>query len=97
MQFVYFFSGFIETFPGNDIVDEIMIPDSRSPLVQRIAKLDPYIVDREGNQFLIGCFVRFFIIFVHFHLQLFYNRHYKRDAAKVQHFYIFSTHFWLYI
>ena len=56
---------FIISLSGNDIMNQIMIADSWSPLIERIAFLESYIVDGQRYKFFFGHFVGIFIILIH--------------------------------
>ena len=46
-------------------MNQIMVTDSGSPLIERIAFLESYIVDRQRYEFFFGHFVGIFIILIH--------------------------------
>ena len=50
---------------GDDIVNEIVIPDSGPPVLAGIAVLIADVVDRQGYQFLFRCFIRILVFFLH--------------------------------
>ena len=48
-QKIFLAAYLIHSVAGNNIVDEIVVSDSRAPLVQRVAFLKTDIIDRKGN------------------------------------------------
>ena len=55
----------VGAFSGNDIVDQIVIADTGTPLVEGVAFLEADVVDGEGDQFLFSHFVGIFVMMRH--------------------------------
>ena len=55
----------VGAFSGDDIVYQIVIADTGSPLVEGIAFLEADVVDGEGNQFFFGHFIGIFVMMWH--------------------------------
>ena len=55
----------VGAFSGNDIVDQIVIADTGTPLVEGVTFLEADVVDGEGNQFFFGHFIGIFVMMWH--------------------------------
>ena len=55
----------VGAFSGDNVMNQIVVPDAGPPLVERVTFLKSDVIDREGNQFFFCDFIGIFIIFLH--------------------------------
>ena len=55
----------VEAVSTDNIVNEIVIPDTGSPLMQRVTFLESDVIDGEGDKLFFRYLLGIFVIFVH--------------------------------
>lgn len=81
------FSAFVKAPSGDDVMDQIVVTDAWSPLIERITFLETDVVDGEGDEFLLDDLVRIFIIFIHHKLHSSASIIEEKEE-RMQHIYI---------